>query len=85
MLRVTEYGAEYDNCSEDWRRYCEALHALRLPDKVTKRSAKGETVTKALYLSRVEQARGEQARHTLREEMLKIWNHRKLQSPKSRA
>jgi len=80
MLRVTEYGAEYDNCSEDWRRYCEALHALRLPDKVTKRSAKGETVTKALYLSRVQDKRGEAARDTLRGEMVRIWKHRQAKT-----
>ena len=80
MLRVTEYGAEYDNCSEDWRRYCEALHALRLPDKVTKRSARGETVTKALYLARVADKRGEAAKDTLRGEMVRIWKHRQAKT-----
>jgi hypothetical protein len=50
---------------------------LSLPDKVTKRSAKAETVTKALYLSRVADKRGEAAKDYLRAEMLKIWNHRK--------
>jgi len=73
----TEYGAEYASNSEDWRRYCEAKYALSLPDKVTKRSAKAETVTKALYLSRVADKRGEAAKDYLRAEMLKIWNHRK--------
>lgn len=72
----TEYGIEYDTNSEDWRRYCEALYALRLPDKVTKRSAKGEVVTKALYLSRVADKRGETAKDILRGEMIKIWKHR---------
>ena len=72
----TEYGIEYDTNSEDWRRYCEALYALRLPDKVSKRSAKVEPVTKALYLSRVADKRGEAARDTLRQEMVRIWKHR---------
>ena len=73
---LTEYGIEYDTNSEDWRRYCEALYALRLPDKVSKRSAKSETVTKALYLTRVADKRGEAARDTLRQEMVRIWKHR---------
>jgi hypothetical protein len=76
----TEYGVEYDSNSEDWRRYCEALYALRLPDKVSKRSAKSETVTKALYLSRVADKRGEAARDTLRGEMVRIWKHRQAKS-----
>ncbi len=76
----TEYGIEYDTNSEDWRRYCEALYALRLPDKVSKRSAKGETVTKALYLARVQDKRGEAARDILRGEMVRIWKHRQAKS-----
>jgi hypothetical protein len=77
---LTEYGIEYDTNSEDWRRYCEALYALRLPDKVSKRSAKVETVTKALYLARVADKRGEAAKDVLRGEMVRIWKHRQAKA-----
>ena len=53
---------------------------MRLPDKISKRSAKSETVTKALYLARVADKRGDAAKDVLRGEMVRIWKHRQAKA-----
>lgn len=72
---VTEYGIEYATNSEDWRRYCEALYVLRLPDKPNRR--KGQEYCKRSWLQVIRDKRGEEAYFALRGEMMRTWNHRK--------
>lgn len=71
----TEYGIEYATKSEEWRKYCEALYVLRLPDKPNRR--KGQEYCKRSWLQVIRDKRGEEAYFALRGEMMRIWNHRK--------
>ena len=71
----TEYGTEHATNSEEWRRYCEALYVLRLPDKPNRR--KGQEYCKKSWLQVIRDKRGDQAYYELRGEMMRIWNHRK--------
>ena len=72
---VTEYGIEYATNREDWRKYCEALYVLRLPDKQNRR--KGQEYCKRSWLQVIRDKRGDNAYYELRGEMMRIWNHRK--------
>ena len=66
-LTTTEDGRELGTYSEEWRRYCEARRVLR---KRSKQSLNA-------YLDKVQELRGIEARLELREEMARLWKHRK--------
>lgn len=63
-------GRVVGNCSEDYRRYCEAVWLLK-----KKRSKR----TRIEYLDEIQKIRGVQARIDLRDEMMKIWELKKEQ------
>ena len=56
------------NYSEEWRRYCEAKWVFK---------KKRSKATRQAYLEAIRQVRGDKAAWELREEMKKIWQHRK--------
>lgn len=70
-------GRQVGNHSEQYRLYCEATWAMRLPDSVGPRSKRW---TKRRYLLEVQRVRGELAAEQLRAVMLKLWKERNGQT-----
>jgi hypothetical protein len=70
-------GRQVGNHSEQYRLYCEATWAMRLPDSVGPRSKRW---TKRRYLLEVQRVRGERAAEQLRAVMLKLWKERNGQT-----
>lgn len=74
-LVKTEDGRHLGLQSEEYRRYCEAKWVLgRFRTKLTRQK----------YLANIQATRDQTAAVELREEMLRIWNHRKAKSSGSR-
>lgn len=70
-------GRQVGSHSEEYRRYTEAAWVLaKLPDKHRDKTR----MTKFKYLQAIELRRGRQARHELRDEMLRIHYHLKRTS-----
>ena len=63
-------GRQVGNHSEQYRLFCEATWAMRLPDTVGPRSKKW---TKRRYLLEVQRVRGELAAEQLRTVMMRLW------------
>lgn len=69
-IKILPDGRQVGLQSEEWRHHCELQWAMKLPDRVGPRSKK---TTKAGYLQKVREARGDAAADRLREDMVRAW------------
>ncbi len=70
MIKTLPDGRRVGLQSEEWRHHCEVMAVMRFPDKVGPRSKRW---TKATYLAKVRESRGDAAADKLREDMVKAW------------